>query len=115
MNITAVTDTFSVSPQILLSDLEILARQGFSTIICNRPDDEAGAVPSAAMRDSAGRLGLAFHHIPITPGIMTETQVDEMVAALGAATGNVLAFCRSGNRSMMLFQAAQSRVLAQSA
>jgi len=108
MNITPITDTFAVAPQIQIADLASLADQGFCTVICNRPDDEAGAVPSAALREAASRHGLAFHYIPVTPGVITEAQIAETASVIGAAQGPVLAFCRSGNRSTLLFRAAMT-------
>ena len=43
-----VTETFSVSPQIAVSDVARAKAEGFSMIINNRPDGEATDQPPGA-------------------------------------------------------------------
>lgn len=103
-----VTDTFYVSPQISSSDLKRAAEDGFSVIIMNRPDGETPDQPPLSMlMDCASKEGLSFQHIPITapPG---PADVNATQNALKEAAGKkVLAFCRSGTRSVTLWVYAQ--------
>ncbi|MEO0982026.1 MAG: TIGR01244 family sulfur transferase [Pseudomonadota bacterium] len=95
-----VTETLSVSPQITEADLEAAAAQGFKTIICNRPDGEAlGQPKSAALKAKAAALGLAYVELPFG-GAPTQDIVSRQGAAIDGAEAPVLAFCRSGTRSI---------------
>src|SRR3546814_17000929 len=47
--------------------------------------------------------------IPITPGGFSETQVAAMQEALEQTQGVVLAYCRTGTRSTLLWALAQAR------
>lgn len=106
MSIKAVSDKVSVSPQISLSILDDLKREGYSTVISNRPDNEEPGQPSfAEVKAAAAAAGLEAHHIPIRPGEATQADVDAMGRAIDGASGKVLAFCRSGGRSQSLFNA----------
>jgi sulfide:quinone oxidoreductase len=40
MDIQLLTAHLSVSPQILVSEMQALSEAGFKSIICNRPDGE---------------------------------------------------------------------------
>jgi uncharacterized protein (TIGR01244 family) len=96
-----VTDQVSVSPQISLADVEAAARQGFKLIVNNRPDDEEPGQPSSsAVQAAAAAAGLAYAHIPVTGG-PTREQVETQRALIAEADGPVLAFCRSGTRSIV--------------
>ena len=102
-NFRDVTDSFAVSPQISLEDVKLAAEQGFKAIICNRPDGEdSGQLSADDIASACAGNALAFTHIPVTGGV-SQTQVDQMAAALNAASGPVLAYCRSGTRSTNLW------------
>ncbi len=104
MDIRTVTEEFAVSPQIRPDDVDRLAADGFTTIICNRPDDEELGQPKfddVAVR--AKELGLDIHHLPITSGMFGPQHIAETEALLDEATGKVFAYCRSGTRSIMLW------------
>ena len=49
--------------------------------------------------------GLAFHHIPVSGMPFLEAAVQEHRDAIDASAGPVLGYCRSGQRSMMIWQA----------
>ena len=42
MQVRRVSESFAVSPQISVADLDEIAAQGFKGIVCNRPDGESG-------------------------------------------------------------------------
>ena len=78
-----ITDTFTVSPQISPGDAAAIAAMGFRSLICNRPDGEApDQTPYAVIEAEAADAGLAFRHIPVVSGAMTQDDVDAMAAAL---------------------------------
>lgn len=108
-----VTPTFWASPQIGLDHVREAAARGFTLIVNNRPEGESeDQVPGAAIAAAAAELGLGYSAIPVTHAGFSEDQVEAMTAALKEAEGPVLAYCRSGTRSTLLWalaQAAQGR------
>jgi len=110
MNIRTIHQGFSVSTQILPADMVAIAAKGFRAIICNRPDGEdPGQPPAAEIAAAAAAAGLGFAHVPVCPGTETPDDAQAMARALAALPGPVLAFCRSGNRSVCLAQMADSQ------
>ncbi len=103
-----VTDQFSVSPQITLADMASAAEQGFVLVINNRPDGEDPSQPSSAnMQAAAKAAGLGYVHIPVVGGPSPE-QVEQVRQAVEQADGPVLAFCRSGTRSIVTWSIGQA-------
>jgi uncharacterized protein (TIGR01244 family) len=99
-DIRRVTDTFAVAPQLDVEDVGEAAAQGYRLLINNRPDGEApDQPPSTAMAMAARRAGMDYLHIPIS-GSAGPGQVDAVRQAVAGAEGPVLAFCRSGTRSI---------------
>lgn len=85
-------------------DIEALAGAGVRTIINNRPDGEdPGQLPAAEAREVAAAYGIAYHHIPITMATLSGADIDAFAAALANASGPVVAHCRSGTRSTLLW------------
>ena len=103
-----VTDQLSVSPQIRPEDLDVAVEQGFRTIINNRPDDEEPGQPSSGeMQAAAQARGLAYVHIPVRGGPTSE-QVEGVRRVMEESQGPVLAFCRSGTRSIVTWALGQA-------
>jgi len=99
-----ISPYFSVSPQIAVSDLEKIAEQGFRTIINNRPDGESDDQPcSSELKAEATRLGMNYQDIPVTPGQLSEQNLEEFGTALESAKAPIFAFCRTGTRCMTLW------------
>lgn len=104
MDIRKIADGYSVAPQLESGDMERLAEQGVTTVICNRPDSEIPApLQAAAMQEAAERAGLAFVFNPVAGGMLTEANVEEQAEAIAASDGPVLAYCASGNRSTIVW------------
>jgi len=101
----ALTPQFAVTAQLSVHDLPAVAAQGFRTVINNRPDGEGGISQpdSREFEAAAGTLGLHYVYLPVVSGAITTAQAQAMREALAAATGPVLAFCRSGARSAQLY------------
>ena len=84
--------------------------QGFKSLINNRPDGEAERQPtSASLAEAAARLGIAYRHLPVISGKVTDGDVASFSAALDELEGPVLAFCRTGTRSTTLWALSEAR------
>ncbi len=115
MDVRPVAPGFAVAPQIEPADMNELVAQGFTTVICNRPDGEEEHQPDAAtMRAAAEGAGLAYHHIPVSGGEFPAAAVDAFRAVRSGAEGPVLAYCRTGTRSITLETLANPRGLSTS-
>ena len=90
-------------------DLAEAARAGFTLVINNRPDGEVPGQPTnAQMADAARAAGMDYVFVPVVGG-PTLLQVEAVAEAVAAATGPVLAFCRSGTRSIVTWSIGQAR------
>jgi sulfide:quinone oxidoreductase len=103
--------SFSVSGQLNPGDLPEVKAQGFRTVICNRPDHEGGSdqPDHQAMERAAAASGIAFRYLPISTSGATPDQARELKSWLDALPSPILAYCRTGNRSAKLYQAATQK------
>lgn len=100
----------SASPQIGEAGVAEAARQGFAMIVNNRPDGEAEDQPAGTLIEQAARsAGLDYLAIPVGHAGFSEPQIEEMRRTLARADGPVLAFCRSGTRSALLWALAEAK------
>ena len=100
----------SVAGRLDRADIDALARAGVRTIVNNRPDGEdPGQLPAAEAKELAAALGIAYHHIPITAATLTRADVDAFAAILRDAAQPVVAHCRSGTRSTLLWALTRMR------
>lgn len=110
-----VTADFWASPQITAADVAEAARRGCTMIINNRPEGESDDQASGIEIEQAARaLGLGYVAIPVTHAGFSRPQIDSMIKALeqgsDQGTGPVLAYCRSGTRSTLLWALAQAQL-----
>ena len=99
-----INDRLTVAPQLTGAAIEQASRDGVRMIVNNRPDGEEPGQPSAAEQAAIARAnGMDYAHIPVTVPGMTEAHVRDFQAALGRADGPVLAHCKSGTRSLLLW------------
>jgi uncharacterized protein (TIGR01244 family) len=104
-----VTPSFWASPQIGPGDVAEAAARGFSLVINNRPEGEAeDQTPGPAIAEAVRAAGMDYRAIPVVPGGFDEGQVRDLADALAQADGPVLAYCRSGTRSTLLWSLAQA-------
>lgn len=103
-----IDESFSVSGQLEPADLPGVKALGFRTLICNRPDHEGGLEQPDhdAMEQAAQDLGLAFHYLPVQTSGATLEQARELQSRLHQLPKPILAYCRTGNRSSRLYEAA---------
>ncbi len=103
MDIRQVEPGFAVAPQLQPGDMAALAHEGFIAVICNRPDGEDDGQPGVAtIRAAAESAGLAFHHIPVSGGQFPDAAIDAFRSVRQATDGPILAYCRTGTRSITL-------------
>jgi uncharacterized protein (TIGR01244 family) len=99
-----------VSPQLALADIAAAAAMGVTTIVNNRPDGEEPSAPQGeAIAAAAAAAGLNYVAIPVTHAGFSAPQIDAMIAALEQAEGPILAYCRSGTRSTLLWALAAAK------
>jgi uncharacterized protein (TIGR01244 family) len=97
------------SPQIAVDDLVEAGRLGVKIVINNRPEGESeDQTPGAVIEAAAHAAGMDYRAIPVTMQSLSQADVESMAEALGEAPGPVLAYCRSGTRSTLLWALAQT-------
>lgn len=103
-----VTPDFSVAGQLEPGDVQRAAAEGYKTIVINRPEgEEPGQPKSADIKAEAEAAGLEFHSIPVS-GFPSPAIVAETAALLDEAKGPVLAYCRTGRRSITAWALAEA-------
>jgi uncharacterized protein (TIGR01244 family) len=108
LDIRVLTEDYAVSPQIAPEDMAAIRDLGYTTVICNRPDlENPPAYHTAVMAAAAEAAGLSFVENPFAAGLDLGI-IDRQRAAIDAATGPVLAYCRSGTRSATVWALAEA-------
>ena len=109
--ITTITPGFAVTSALAPEDFAEAARLGFRAILSNVPDGESADQLTA--RDEAvlaWRAGLKFAHVPACKlDLFTDPVVEGMNDAVGRLDGPILAHCKSGLRSAIVWAAASAR------
>ena len=104
MEIKKVAEQVYVSTQVTPEDLAELGKLGLKSVICNRPDGEEPGQPTyAQISKAAETLGMEARHIPVSGGEITGVDVAAFGKAMSEMPRPVLAYCRSGARSSMLW------------
>ena len=104
-----LTPAIYASPQIGLSEIAEAAAMGVTLVINNRPEDESDdQIPGPEIEAAARAAGMDYIAIPVTHSGFSEPQVMAMAEALDGAAGTILAYCRSGTRSTLLWALAES-------
>jgi len=104
-----ITNQVFASPQISLAEVAEAKAQGITLIVNNRPEGESDdQTPGGEIEAAARAAGLDYVAIPITHAGFSQAQVTAMAEALASAAGPVLAYCRSGTRSTLLWALAEA-------
>jgi uncharacterized protein (TIGR01244 family) len=100
-----------VAPQLMPESMAEVAREGFRSVVNNRPDFEHGPdqPTNAAIEAAAKAAGLEYRFLPVSGGGQTAEQIAAFAQLLDELPRPLLAFCRSGARSTNLFVQAQQR------
>lgn len=95
----------AVCGQLSATDMAEVAAAGYSAVVNNRPDGEAlmGQPRTAALKEAAERAGLVFLDLPFSGPNLRPEQVRAFRALLAGRDGKVLAFCKSGMRSALMW------------
>lgn len=105
-----ITETVYASPQIGTDAIAQAQALGIVRIINNRPEGESDDQTEGEAIEAAARAaGIDYVAIPVTHAGFSEWQVDAMAKALADAEGPVLAYCRSGTRSTLLWALARAK------
>ncbi len=100
------------SPQIDTAQIAQAKALGIGMIINNRPENESDdQVPGPDIEAAARAAGMGYVAIPVTHAGFSFSQVEAMEQALAAAgDAPVLAYCRSGTRSTLLWALTQAHM-----
>ena len=109
MPIFQLTESLSVAAQITTQDIPNLAAQGFTVVVCNRPDDE---VPDQATMDeieaACNAADLIFVRYPVDAMNFPGPDIEGLGALFDDPGQSVLAYCRTGTRCANLWVTTQS-------
>jgi uncharacterized protein (TIGR01244 family) len=104
-----LSENVLASPQLTPADIGRARDEGVRLIVNNRPEGEAeDQTPGSAIEAAARAAGLDYTAIPIGRDGFGEAQVRAMREALDRAEGKVLAYCRTGTRSTLLWALAEA-------
>ncbi len=113
MDIKTLSTVLSVSAQIYADDLQAVAKAGFKSVICNRPDDEGVDQPGFnEIQAAASREGLEIRYLPAVSGKVTDEQGVAFGKLMDELPKPVLAYCRTGMRSTTLWALASAGKIA---
>ena len=102
----------SVAGQMTTDKFQQLIKDGFKSVIVNRPDQEQGNTVSVAqLRQIAEQSEVSVIYQPILSGKISQTDVTEFAKYYNELTKPILMICRSGSRSSILFNQAKSQGL----
>ncbi|SMC83624.1 TIGR01244 family sulfur transferase [Novosphingobium sp. B1] len=106
-----IDDKTFASPQIGLAEVAYAKALGIGLIINNRPEGESDdQTPGPQIEAAAKDAGMGYVAIPVSHAGFSMPQVEAMQQALAqAGDAPVLAYCRSGTRSTLLWALAQAR------
>ncbi|MEP4194624.1 MAG: TIGR01244 family sulfur transferase [Aliishimia sp.] len=108
MDIRKITENYYVAPQMDPSEMTELAKAGFATVICNRPDAEVPPSHQAdALEAAAQAAGLDFHRLALTHQTMNPPNIARQRGIVDVSSGKVLAYCASGTRSTIAWALGQ--------
>ena len=110
MEAKKITDNLYVASQLTVGDVAEAVRLGIKSVIVNRPDGESGDQPTfVEIREAARQHGINAHYLPVSPGAITDTDVEAFSKELSGMESPVLGYCRSGMRTISLWALSQSK------
>ena len=116
VSLVAIDDRVAIAGQLRPQDMKDVAASGYVAVVNNRPDGEAmfGQPRTADLKKAAEEAGLLFVDLPFSGPRATADQVRAFADLLAERPGRVVAYCKSGMRSSLLWGAvalAQGRSL----
>lgn len=109
MDLHKLTEDLAVTAQIDPAEIPLLAAQGIRSIICNRPDGEApGQPPFSTVEQAAAASGITAVYLPVVSNAISEEDAAAFGEALQELPKPILAYCRSGTRSAVLWSLSEA-------
>lgn len=107
-SLVAIDDRVAVAGQLQPRDMTEIAAAGYVGVVNNRPDGEAmfGQPRTADLKTAAEAAGMVFLDLPFSGPRATPDQVRAFAELLAERPGRVVAYCKSGLRSSLLWGAA---------
>lgn len=106
MKITRLSPLMTISGQVTTTDLPALVEQGVDILVCNRPDNESIDQPDfSEISSHAEELGIGAMHLPFSAGNPDAEHIQSFIELLNSGK-KIHAYCRTGNRSNILWNAA---------
>ncbi|TAJ33043.1 MAG: TIGR01244 family phosphatase [Reyranella sp.] len=108
LDLPAVDERVAVTGQLTPADMKAVANAGFTAVVNNRPDGEAmfGQPKTADIKAAAEAAGLKFLDLPFSGPRAAPEQVRALADLLAEGNDRVVAYCKSGMRSALLWGAA---------
>ena len=108
MKLGQLTAQLYCAPQLTPEWLAAIQAAGIQTVICNRPDgEEPGQLSFAEVAAWLQAAGIEAVYLPTVMSQITPQLVAQFQAACTDATQPVLAYCRTGTRSTVLWALGQ--------
>ncbi|MDB2518890.1 TIGR01244 family sulfur transferase [Planktomarina temperata] len=109
MQINTLSDDYSVSPQIEVSDVPSITQAGFKSVICNRPDQENPEPRQIeAIKAAVEAAGMEFAENVFDPSSFDPDKIERQAELLAQLPSPVFAYCASGNRCSIVWAFAQA-------
>jgi len=109
MPIFQLTESLSVAAQIASQDIPDLATQGFTVVVCNRPDGEVpGQATMNEIEAACNAAGLLFVRYPVDAMNFPGPDIEGLGALFDDPNQSVLAYCRTGTRCANLWVTSQT-------
>ena len=109
MQINTLSDDYSVSPQIEVSDVPSIMQAGFKSVICNRPDQENPEPRQIeAIKAAVESARMEFAENVFDPSSFGPDKIERQAELLAQLPSPVFAYCASGNRCSIVWAFAQA-------
>lgn len=110
LSVSPIAADICVAPQLTPDAMAEVARQGFRSVVNNRPDFEGGADQPTSARIEAAAIaaGLVYRYLPVAGNYQSPDEIAAFAALAAELPRPLLLFCRSGARSTKLYFAAQA-------
>ena len=100
----------TVASQIRPDDVPQIAATGFKVVMCNRPDgEEAGQPDWDEIVEACEHNGIEARYVPQADRSPTDYAINGFAKAMRETQGKVFAFCRTGTRCELIWNAVKAR------
>jgi uncharacterized protein (TIGR01244 family) len=101
-----ISQHVSTGTQPLESQLKEMKGEGVTTVVNLRLDGEESPLTPGEEQSIAEKLGLEYHHLPVSLDELDASQVKELREILNNSKGSVFVHCGAGQRACSLSLAA---------